>query len=235
MHIKDCIKKQENLGLAPGTVKTTLEILNPTFHEAVANRVIDFNPCYGISIKIPRTKKIVMHASDELSIIIKTIYEVFHNNPFYLSFYLFAIQGRRKSEILTLKWEQIDFKNNTYLLEDTKNGEHQVFHLAKNIRLELEKFQSKTGWVYESFVNQGQRVTNVEKQTNKLKQLIPNFTLHRLRNIIVSAMAEQGMSPTLMSAALGHNNTTTLSKYLTLNYMKSSEVVEQVIQNIINK
>ena len=235
MHIKECIKKQENLELAPRTIKTTLEILNPTFNEAIANRVIDFNPCYGITIKIPRTKKIVLNASEELTTIIQTVYRVFNNNPYYLSLYLFAIQGRRKSEILKLKWEHINFKNNTYLLIDTKNGEHQVFHLAQNIRIELEKFYNHTGWIYESFINPGQRINNIEKQTNKIKQHIPNFTLHRLRNIIVSAMAEQGMSPTLMSAALGHNNTTTLSKYLTLNYMKSSEAVEQVINSIIIK
>lgn len=60
MHIKDCIKFQEYEGLAPRTVKTTLELLNPVFKEAIANRLIDFNPCTGISVKVPKTKKTVL-------------------------------------------------------------------------------------------------------------------------------------------------------------------------------
>ncbi|MDD2699584.1 MAG: hypothetical protein PHF17_12420, partial [Arcobacteraceae bacterium] len=73
---------------------------------------------------------------------------------------------------------------------------------------------------------------NVEKQTSKIKEYLPNFTLHRLRNVIVSAMAEQGISATLMSAALGHNNTNTLSKYLTLGYIQGSKQAADLIENI---
>ena len=232
MHIKDCIKSQENEGLAPRTVKTTLEILNPVFKEAIANRLIDFNPCIGISVKVPKTKKTVMMASEQLANIYKAIHQVFENNPYYLSFYLFALQGRRKSEILNLKWEQIDFENNRYILEDTKNGEHQMFFLPPNIKNELLKFRDSFGWVYSSSSKQGNRIINIEKQTKKLKVFIKNFTLHYMRNVILSAMAEQGVSATLMSGALGHNNTSTLSKYLSLNHVEGSIVANKTIEGI---
>lgn len=233
MHIKDCIKKQEDLGLSPRTVKTTLEILNPVFKEAIANRLIDFNPCTGITIKIPRTKKRVMRASDELARIYNAIYSLFGDNPFYFSFYLFAMQGRRKSEILNLKWENIDFSTNEYLVEDTKNGEHQMFRLPIGIKDELLKFREASGWVYASSIKEGTRITYIEKQTRKLKAIVSNFTLHYMRNVIVSAMAEQGVSATLMSGALGHNNTSTLAKYLSLNYIQGSEVANKTIESII--
>lgn len=53
-----------------------------------------------------------------------------------------------------------------------------------------------------------------------------------MRNVVVSAMAEQGVSATLMSGALGHNNTNTLSKYLSLNYGKGSSEANRVIEDI---
>lgn len=233
MDIKKCIKEQELIGLAPRTVKTTLELLNPVFKEAIVNRLIDFNPCTGIVIKLPKTKKVVNHAGEELIKIYNTINEIFKDEPFYLSLYLFAIQGRRKSEILKLKWENIDFKNNTYLIEDTKNNEHQMFILPPFIKSELLKFEESLGWVYKSPTNITQHIGNIEKQTNKIKKRLPNFTLHRLRNVIVSAMAEQGVSATLMSGALGHNNTNTLSKYLSLNYLKGSAVANEMIDTIV--
>lgn len=59
MHIKECIKSQEELELAPRTIKTTLEILNPVFKEAIANRLILLNPCEGVKIKLPKTKNCI--------------------------------------------------------------------------------------------------------------------------------------------------------------------------------
>lgn len=232
MHIKQCIKEQENQGLKPRTVKTTKEILNPVFNEAIANRLIDFNPCTGITIKVPKTKKIVTGASQQLADIFDAINSVFKDDPYYCSFYHFSLQGRRKSEIMHLRWENIDFENNTYLLEDTKNGEHQMFKLPHNIKELLTSFKDATGYVYESPVNKGEPIGNIEKQTKKLKAVIPNFTLHYMRNVVVSAMAEQGVSATLMSSALGHKNTYTLSKYLTLNYGMGSSEANRVIKEI---
>ena len=235
MHIKDCIKAQEDLKLAPRTIKTTLEILNPLFKEAVANRLIDFNPCTGVSIKVPKTKKTVLNASQQLAEIYNAIHIIFGNNPYYLSFYLLALHGRRKSEILNLKWEKIDFENSRYLLEDTKNGDHQMFFLPENIKIELLKFRGTSGWIYSSSFKIGNRIGNIEKQTKKIKALIPNFTLHYMRNVIVSAMAEQGVSATVMSGALGHNNTTTLSKYLSLNHVQGSMVANDTITSITKR
>ncbi len=233
MDIKRCIKEQEELGLKPRTIKTTLEILNPLFKEAIANRLIDFNPCIGITIKLPKTKKIVTRASQQLLEIFNAINKIFDNDPFYKSFYLFALQGRRKSEILNLMWENINFDYNTYLVEDTKNSEHQVFMLPLYIKELLEQFRDTVGYVYKSPVNPGAPVSNIEKQTKKIKAVIPDFTLHYMRNVMVSAMAEQGVSATLMSSALGHNNTNTLSKYLSLSYGEGSSEANRVIEKIV--
>lgn len=235
MHIKALLKAQKEHGLAARTIKTTFEILNPMFNEAIANRLIDFNPCTGLKIKVPRTKKTVLKASEALKEIYDAIITVFGDNPFYLSFYLLALQGRRKGEILNLKWQNIDFENNVYILEDTKNGEHQMMFLPPKIKDILLKFSEKEGWVYASSVNIGQRIGNIEKQTAKIKAIIPNFTLHYMRNVIVSAMAEQGISATLMSGALGHNNTSTLAKYLSLDHTQGSQVANETIEAITKK
>ena len=235
MDIKKCIQEQEKEGLAPRTVKTTLELLNPLFKEAVANRLIDFNPCTGVKIKLPKTKKTVLSAKEELKNIYDALITTFKDDPFYLSMYLFALQGRRKSEILTLKWENLDFNNDQYILEDTKNSEHQTMYLPNIIKVELEKFKDTIGWVYESPINRGERINNIEKQTKKIKELVPNFTLHYMRNVITSAMGEDGISPTLMSGALGHSNTSTLAKYLSLNYKQGSKEADTTLGKLISQ
>jgi len=52
--------------IATRTIKITFEILNPMFNKAIANRLINFNPCTELKIKVPRTKKTVLKAKQIL-------------------------------------------------------------------------------------------------------------------------------------------------------------------------
>lgn len=236
LHIKQSIKFQEDAGLAARTIKQTLEVLSPAFKSAIANRIISFNPLDGIKIKLPKTKKIVSNASEELLKIHKAIYTQYGNDPFYLSIFLFALQGRRRGEILTLRWEDIDFANNYYVLRSTKNNEEQKIFLPEVIKKSLEGIPRMSEWVFTS-MKTGTHLVDIRKSVDKLKVLLNNdkFGIHYLRNVIVSAMAEQGFDSIHLSGALGHNDPNTIKKYLTMNYLKSSEMASGVIDGIVKR
>lgn len=234
-HLKDIISNVKQLGLKERSQKITLEILNPVFKSAMANRIIIHNPCDGIKVTRPSTKKHVKNASVELKDIYTAIITTFEDNDFYKALYLFALQGRRKSEILTLKWEYIDFENKTYTLPITKNGEEQSFMLPETIIPLLQSFKTnKQYYVFESPTNSKDYVKNIQAQTNKLKKALNNlkFGIHYLRNVVVSAMAEQGINPNLLSGALGHSNLNTMNKYVSVPYIKGSHVANQTIDQI---
>jgi len=236
LHIRESIKQQEDLGLSPRTIKQTLEVLAPALKNAIANRLISFNPLDGIKIKLPPTKKIVLGASEELTKIHKAIFEEYGNDPFYLALFLFALQGRRKGEIITLKWENIDMVNSYYVLRNTKNNEEQKIYLPDIIKESLIKLPHLSEWVFHSAIT-GSHVTDIRRATNKLKKRLgdKNFGIHYLRNVIVSAMSEQGFDSIHLSGALGHNDPNTIKKYLTMNYLKSSEMASGVIDGIVKK
>jgi integrase len=232
LHIKEVLKSQVDKGLAPRTVKQTLEVLSPFFKSAVANRLILHNPMDGVSVKLPKTKKLVTNASEELLHIYTAIVEEFRVEPFYQALYLFAVQGRRKSEILKLKVCDINFDMDYYVLRDTKNDETQKIYLPPTIKALLESFVMDTEYVFTSR-RTGNKIVNIEKTTARLKKRLGKFTLHYLRNVIVSAMAEQGLASTHLSGALGHANTHTIDKYLTLNYLKGSRLASDVVDGIV--
>lgn len=233
LHLKEVIKSQEDKGLAPRTVKQTLEILNPAFKAAIANRLIQFNPLDGIKVKLPKSKKIVTNASKQLMEIYTAIITEFKDEPFYQSMYLFALQGRRKGEILNLKWADIDFDNGYYILRDVKNDETQKIFLPEYIKGLLLQFKRDTEYVYTSRIT-GTKMVNINKVTARLKKRLgQDFTLHYLRNVIVSAMGEMGLESIHLSGALGHSDPNTITKYLTLNYLKGSELASKTIDKII--
>jgi len=233
LHIKDVIAYQERVGLSARTVKQTVEILNPAFKEAIANRLIVYNPMDGIKVKREKTKKIVSNATDELVRIYKAIDEEFADDPFYYALYMFAWQGRRKSEILNIRWT--DIGENYYVLRDTKSGEEQKIFLPDVIKGKLELFRMDTEYVFTSR-RTGTRMVNIEKTTKRLKKRLgESFSLHYLRNVIVSAMAESGLESIYLSGALGHSDPNTITKYLTMNYLKGSELASSLIEQVIKE
>ncbi|MCX6076051.1 MAG: tyrosine-type recombinase/integrase [Campylobacterales bacterium] len=236
LHIRNSIAFQEEKGLSPRTVKQTLEVLAPAFKNAIANRLIAFNPLDGIKIKLPKTKKIVSHASEELVKIHTAIYAEYGHDPFYLAFFLFALQGRRRGEIMTLKWEDVNFDKSYYVLRDTKNNEEQKIFLPQTIKDNLLLIPKISEWVFTSRITGG-HVVDIRKATDKLKVRLDNsaFGIHYLRNVIVSTMAEQGLDSIYLSGALGHNDPNTIKKYLTMNYLKSSEMASGVIDGVVGK
>lgn len=267
--INECIELQALQGLKPRTIKTTLEILRPIFDEALDDKAIQSNPCSAKTvidnknIKRQKTKKIVNTPIETLQVFFTAIEELYRFEPFYKSLYLFGIAQRRKSEILKLKWEDIDFNSNTYLCRDTKNGENQTFYLPPSIKNELLQFREIKGWVYRSPLDNSKHITNIEKQTTKVKEKVeeiykkmiiesgitneehiklelekkPKFTLHYFRNIGSSVLQQQGME-SIISGALGHNNMNTKNLYTTIDYITSSKKYNEVIEAnlmLINK
>jgi integrase len=232
-HVQAIINDNIKTGDSPRTAKQTIEVLSPAFKIARANRLVTHNPCDDVSIKIPKSKKIVVNATERLTQIYKAIMSLYKDDPFYRSFFLLALQGRRKGEILNLRWEHISFEHDYYFLSDTKNGEEQKIFLPPNVKAALLEFRSESGWVFASPLKKGQRIFDAKRQTIKLKQELGDwFTMHYTRNVMVSAMAEQGVDAIYMSGALGHNDPNTITKYLTMNYLQGSRIASNMIEGI---
>ena len=213
--VKNIILDVKKLGLSARTQKITLEILNPIFKSAIANRIILHNPCDGIKVTRPNTRKKVQNASQLLKDVFIAIKTTFEDDIFFQAFFMFALQGRRKSEILTLKWRNINFDLKLYTLENTKNGEEQTFILPDTLEsLLLALNSNRQYYVFESPTDPTMHIQNIQGQVNKLKKALnnPKFGIHYLRNIVVSAMAEQGVNSTFLSGALVFISTDSFTK-----------------------
>jgi len=91
-------------------------------------------------------------------------------------------------------------------------------------------------WVFASRKSDT-HIVDIRKATDKIKRHLgdESFGIHYLRNVMVSAMAEQGFDSIHLSGALGHNDPNTIKKYLTMNYLKSSEMASGVIDGVVGK
>jgi integrase len=235
MDIKSIITIMNKKGLAPRTQKSILEVLRPLFKFAVKNKYIKENPISDLSVRVPSQKKPVVNATELFNKVFKGIISYYENDPFYQSLFLFALFGRRKSEILNLKWENINLTQNYYWIEKTKNSDNQQYEIPSYIKEQLLKLNDdKSGLVYKSPVT-GKALVDISRQMNQLKKHtgIEQLTLHYMRNILVSMLAEQKMEAVTLSGILGHRNTNIINQYLSLNHYKSSQEGIKKIDNIL--
>jgi len=109
------------------------------------------------------------------------IMDLYADDPYYRAFFLFALSGRRKSEILKLRWENIDLENNYYWIADAKPNENQRYDLPPLIKKALlELGRRKKGWVFFSFNNPNEHLKKPDRQVDRLKKHLnmPEFSLH---------------------------------------------------------
>ncbi len=236
MHIKQIIKALSKKGLSPRTQKAVLEVLKPMFRMATRNKMLKENPTENINIIIPSQKKIVVGATELFKKVFTGINDYYQDDPFYRALFLFGFTGRRKSEILNLKWENIDFTNNYYWIEDTKNNDKQKYQLPQYLIMPLQEIKdNRVGLVFKSHVT-GKKIINTDRQMRQLKKFIgvDSLSLHYMRNILVSALSEQGTEAITLSGILGHKDPNTITKYLSINHHGSSKKGLEKVDSILD-
>lgn len=230
--------RQTKNGCSPRTIKKALsEALRPIFKYAVDNDVILKMPVFP-EIKINRKKKLVRNASETFIILYKTINDLYKDNPFYLTLFLFLYYGRRWNEVRTLEWSDINFEHNIYTVraENNKIGQDQSYDIPLPIRNSIIKIpDNRIGLIFKSPIT-GKELHPPKMQLSKIKQSskVEQLTLHYFRHILVSALGEMGTAGTILSASLGHTNLSTVDDfYRTANHTKASIEANEAIVKLL--
>ncbi len=236
MDIQNILNKMNSHGLSPRTRKSVMEVLNPLFRFATTNKYLRDNPTIGIAVKVPSQKKIVTNATELFKKVYVGINAYYHDNPYYRALFLFGFTGRRKSEILNLKWENIDFTHNYYWIEDTKTDDQQKYQLPPYLVEPLQAItDDRKGLVFKSPIT-GKKIINIDRRMRQLKKFLELeiLSMHYMRNILVSALAEQGIEAITLSGILGHKDPNTINKYLSINHHKSSQIGLSKVGDILD-
>lgn len=227
--------------LSKRSQKRLTEVLHPLFELAIEDESIQVSPIkksHRVTRKLTEEKKVILNAVDKYKRVHKSIMSVYQDNPTIRAILLFGFYGRRKNEVLSLKWENIDMQHNTFIIpkEESKVGVDLEFSLPDEIKTALEEiaiYMGKEGLVFKS--PRGGQYTEIRDHIYAIRNDtgIEEFGFHWMRNLAVSALSSQGVDAIHLSALLGHTDTHTVKQYLSLQRKEASGLVQEVSKNLL--
>jgi integrase len=147
---------------------------------------------------------------------------------------LLILTGCRKAEIVTMRWEYIDWEHACLRLPDSKTGA-KVVHLGAPARALLEDLPRLKGNPYVlPGANPGDYFKGLQKVWVSLRARanLQDVRLHDLRHSFASVGAASGDSLLVIGALLGHKNAATTQRYAHLSNDPLRDAADKIARHI---
>lgn len=153
-------------------------------------------------------------------------------NKMLLLVLLASTTGARKSEMMKLSWENIDFQRRTVALLDTKNGEDRTITLSPIVVQEMLKHRQRDGLVFAS-ERRPDRPFEFKKHWYAMLEdaQIQGLRLHDLRHDAASQLVMAGHSLDEVGLLLGHKSTQTTQRYAHLSNDHKHDMTDRLAEN----
>ena len=206
---------QSECGLAPKTIRNYRSTLGSIFEMAIYDEIISKNPLKVVKAPESELKEVFVYSIDEMSSLINHAAGQFKN---ILMFNFFA--GLRGSELIALKWSNIDFDEKTIEIktrvregiEDvTKSKKVRTLDMLPQMRSALLQQKQITGLSKYVFVTQyGQRyqtpdVLNVSFQKLCKKADVQIGHFHSIRKTCNTMFKQLGLPEDWILDQIGHS------------------------------
>lgn len=247
-------------GLSATTLKHHRNVINQTLNLAVFNDLIPKNPCQFVSMPQTERYNYSFFTLEEMNSFLNAI----KNERLYPLYVITATYGLRKSEVLGIKWDSIDFENKTLTIKHTRVEGHQTvekdktknqssfrsFPLSDNIidifkelkadenknRKLFGKEYIKNDYVFKLENGEPYRPNFISKKHNQiLKQYgFKHIRFHDLRHSCASLLNAQGFTIKDIQEWLGHSDIQTTANTYAHLDIKRKQGITNTLTSVLN-
>ncbi len=195
------------------------------------------NPMFKVTKKTETRGRIRFLSDEERNELLKAC-EQASNQLIYLLVVIALSTGARFSEILNIKWSEIDLKRKTFYFMDTKNGENRAVPISAKA-YELLTQHSKVRKINSEYVftrPDGKKPVDLRHQWDEAvkKAKLKDFRFHDLRHTAASYLAMDGATLVEISEILGHKTMQMVKRYSHLTQKHTAEVLERMNEKQFN-
>lgn len=256
VHLEDYYKSLKDKGLSSTTVKHHHQTISKALSDAIHDKLLVYNPASAAKSPSPakfKAKYLTPKQLEQLMILIKgTVIE--------LPVQLCSIYGFRRSEVLGLRWEYVDFEKRTITIAETlqqgvggsyvdttKNeSSHRVLPLTQQAydllmaqkEQQIERSRVMGCYYYKSdyvCTWADGKVIQPNYLTRSFHNILKNsdlpmVRLHDLRHSTASNLIEQNVSIVNVANWLGHSSPTTTLNF----YAHTNQTQKKMVANVID-
>ena len=223
-------RKDGRGGLAPKTLRLHKNVLQLAFKEAMRHRLISTNPCELVRLPKLERREYEWYNSDEII----TMLDALKGEPLYHLIKTTVMYGLRRSEVLGLQWQSVDFNANSILIRHTvsvgtkvvekdktkNNSSYRAFPLFPEIRELLLRLKDEENKNREFFGNAYIENDYIFKRpngdtydpsyiTHRFGELLkkydlPHIRFHDLRHSCASLLLSKGCTLKDVQDWMGH-------------------------------
>lgn len=130
-------RKDGKGGLSPASLRRHKNILFQTLNEAVKCKLLPSNPCQFLLLPPQEKYQSCYYSAEQL----QRLFDAIREEPLYPLVKITALYGLRRSELLGLKWDSIDFDANRLTIR----------HTVSKVTKPVEKDKTKNASSFRSF------------------------------------------------------------------------------------
>ena len=176
------------------------------------------NPCRHVE-KYKEAKRERFLSEAELARLGEALREVETNktaSPWVIAaIRLLTLTGARLSEVLTLRWDYVDFERAIIRLPDSKTGAKTLYLNAPALEVlaAIPRLEGNPHVICGE--RPGAHLVNLQKPWRRIRKAagLDDVRMHDLRHSFASVAAAGGMSLPLIGALLGHSQPATTARY----------------------
>ena len=215
-------------------VRTLRDIVSNCYKIAIYDNLIDSN--LTEHIEFPKSDNNRYFNLDDESR--KRLFEAIINFPFidYRVMFFFLLRGRRKGEILKLKWSDVHFELGIYVVQDynSKTRDRQEYFLDDELLSELQALKQLSDNNEYVFTNPKTNTKFADIPRRFWKNIkeeagIKDMRIHDFRHLLGFTMVNNGVPLESIGKALGHKKASTTQKYSNMKAQMAKEAVDSYL------
>lgn len=219
----------------------SVQLLRAVFNKGKVWKLFDGeNPFVGITLFPEKPRDRFLSRDEATKLLLKLETEADDTLRDFVKLSLFT--GIRKSNLMALRWQDVDFNSGLLTIPDTKNntkqelalGGHEIALLAA--RRERLKLSGQFGMFVFPGTGSTGHLTDIKKSWSTFRKSVgfagdKHVTLHDLRRSLGAAMANANVNIALVKAALHHKDLKTTVKVYALTQQDAVRDARQQAHN----
>lgn len=233
-HIKTALDTLKSEGKAPATLNRYKAALSSVFAFICDQHDLKVNPCREVKQQSEDNARTRFLSDAELPRLLDAA-KASEWPRLYMLILMAITTGARRSELIGLKWSDVDLKARTAHLHTTKNGDQRVLALTDAVITELASFREVgNGYVFPhpSRLSEPFHYFDHLWQATRSAAGITDFHFHDLRHTCASLLAMNGASLLEIAQVLGHKSITMTQRYSHLCNGHKAKLTDRVFGGI---